>query len=169
MFLAKRLDVLANCLIRKRENAGGKDRCVFRAGFADRERAHRNSARHLRGRKKRIQTVQSRLHRHTENRQTCVTSDDARQMRSASGGSDDDLESTSRCFARELGRRFRCAVRGKNVRFVRHAKLMRVSTQFFIVSQSDALPIMTATREDSDPAMVTSLPYGCARCKVVFV
>src|SRR5206468_7824444 len=48
LFFAKRLDVLANIFVRKRENRSGEKRRIFCPGFADRQRTDGNAARHLR-------------------------------------------------------------------------------------------------------------------------
>ena len=56
-------------------------RRIYRAGLADRERCHRNSARHLYRRQERIQAIKSiALYRHAEHRQRRMRGKNAGQV-----------------------------------------------------------------------------------------
>ena len=119
--------------IDRRANLGvlvGQDRCgqqrgVGRAGHADRQRGDRDAGGHLHDREQRVEPVQCLgLHRHAEHGQRGLGCAHARQVRSAAGARDDDLEAT---FARGGGvveEEVRCAVRGDDAHLVRDAQTL---------------------------------------------
>ena len=139
-----------------RQDRDRQQRGVARARRADRQRAHRNPARHLHRREQRIHALQRRaFHRHAEHRQQRVRRANARQMRRAAGRRDDT--STPRDSAwptySAVSAGVRCA------ESTRHScgtpNFVSISSAWRMVSQSDLLPMMTATSGFASPCLLS--------------
>ena len=77
----------------RREHRRGKQRCVDRAGLADRQRPDRNAGGHLHDREQAIHALQRlAFDRHAEHWQPGHRRGHARQMRRAAGTGDHDLQ-----------------------------------------------------------------------------
>src|SRR5207247_7875597 len=85
-----------NTVMLECEDCGGEERGVLRA--VDRDAGDGNARRHLRDRQERIEAggcVAPRGDGNTYHRQRSHGGDDAREVRSHSGGGDDDLEAVA--------------------------------------------------------------------------
>ena len=83
----------ANALITEREDRRGEQRGIDRASLADRQRAHRDSGRHLHDRQQGVHAAQrGRGQRHAQHRQRRLRRGHAGQRRGQPGAGDQHLE-----------------------------------------------------------------------------
>ena len=112
-----------NPVVAEGEDGGGEKGGVDGAGFADRQRPHRNAARHLNRRQQAVHAFErGAFHRHTENRQWRQRRGHAGQMGGPAGAGDNHLQTTpfggGTIFAVPLGR----AVGRNNPRFISYTE-----------------------------------------------
>ncbi len=115
----------ANLGVMQSDDTGGKESGVFRSRDSDGERSDRDSGRHLRNRKQRVESLQcARLDRHAEHRQPGLRGNHPGQMGRAARARDDHLHPALGGFARELRHQVRRSMRGDDPMLVRHAELI---------------------------------------------
>ena len=132
--------------VAEREDRGGAQRRVDRAGLADRKGRDRHAARHLHDRQQAVDALErAAFDRHAEHRQRRQRRRHAGQMRGAAGAGDDHLEparaGAARIVVKPLGR----AMRRDDARLMGDAELVEGLAACCIVSQSDWLPMMMPT------------------------